>query len=542
VYKKFHYLIVLLCSFPSTGIWFLFLIRVLICIGAEGLRAAFVDLVKFLKIRADRYKNKIFLYGKEIPDGISYKEFDVLTDRIAYALEMIGLARGDHIAVLHPNSAQTIISYYSIFKLGGVVIPINPIYTPREIKYILNNSQAKALILHESFLSAIEEIKAEIPLVKHFIVREDTASMETAVTGYLGSPLASIKSRNFQPDDPAVIFYTSGTTGSPKGVILTHRNFCFGGPNCAQNYGLRENDVTIAVLPLVHVFCVASPVFGSLSSGGSVVVLERFKVEQVFEAIERYRVTWFPGVPTMFTYLLNDLSENCRDLSSLRMGLSGGASLPVEVLKEWEERFHADIIEVYGLTESTGLVTANPVYGTRKPGSIGITVSGIEARVVDKDAGELPRREIGELIYKGPNATRGYFNLPEETSEKIKSGWVHTGDHAWRDEEGYFYIVGREKELIICGGYNIYPREIEEVLHGHPDVNEAAVIGATDPVKGEIPRAFVSLKKGCEVTAEELLSFCKKNLAAYKIPRIVFMPELPKNITGKIMKKELPRE
>ncbi len=224
------------------------------------------------------------------------------------------------------------------------------------------------------------------------------------------------------------------------------------------------------------------------------------------------------------------------------MGLSGGASLPVEVLRAWEDQFKAEIIEVYGLTESTGLVTANPVYGTRKPGSIGITVSGVEARVVDKGGQEQLDGEIGELIFKGPNATRGYFNLPEETAEKINNGWVHTGDHAWRDDEGYYYIVGREKELIICGGYNIYPREIEEVLHGYPGVNEAAVIGVPDPIKGEVPKAFVSIKTGFQVLEKELLDFCKKNLASYKIPRMAFMEELPKNITGKIMKKELPRE
>jgi long-chain acyl-CoA synthetase len=501
-----------------------------------------LDLVQFLRIRAEKYQDRPLLYGPEVPEGISYRSFDAQTDRIAFGLERMGLVPGDHIAVLHPNGPQTLLAYYSIVKAGGVVIPINPIYTPREITFILNNSAARALILHESFIPKIEEIKKEIPGVTIFIVRKDSEPLEEAVERTLGSSLLPIKAKGFHPHDPAVIFYTSGTTGSPKGVILTHGNFCFGGPNVAQNYGLRENDCTIAVLPLVHVFCVASPFFGSLSSGGSVVVLERFKTEEVFEAIERYRVTWFPGVPTMFTYLLNGLKENKTDLSSLRMGLSGGASLPVEVLRQWEEQFKADIIEVYGLTESTGLVTANPVYGTRKPGSIGITVSGVEARVVDQAGGERPRGEIGELIFKGPNATPGYFNLPEENTEKIKEGWVHTGDHALRDEEGYFFIVGREKELIICGGYNIYPREIEEVLHGYPGVDEAAVIGVPDPIKGEVPKAFVSIKAGFQVLEKELSDFCKKNLASYKIPKMVFMEELPKNITGKIMKKNLPRE
>jgi len=501
-----------------------------------------VNLVEFLKMRAEKYKGKPLLYDENVPEGISYHDFDAITDRMAYGLEKIGLAPGDHVAVLHPNSAQTLIGYYSIIKARGVVIPINPIYTPREIKFILNNSRAKALILHQSFLSKVQEIKSEIPSVKNFIVRKGSETMEEAVAGYLGSPLSIIKERSFESEDPAVIFYTSGTTGSPKGVILTHRNFCFGGPNVAQNYGLKENDIALAVLPLVHVFCLASPFFGSLSSGGSVVVLERFNPELVFESIACHKVTWFPGVPTMFTYLLSGLEENKCDLSSLRMGLSGGASLPVEVLKKWEERFQAKVIEVYGLTESTGLVTANPIYGTRKPGSIGITVSGVEAKVVNKEGSELSRGEIGELIFKGPNATSGYFNLPEETLEKIEEGWVHTGDHAWRDEEGYFFIVGREKELIICGGYNIYPREIEEVLHSYLGVNEVAVIGVPDPAKGEVPKAFISLRKGFQATEGDLLSFCKKNLAAYKIPQITFMEELPKNITGKIMKKELPNK
>ena len=499
-----------------------------------------MDLVRFLKIQAEKYGEKPFLFGEDT--SISYRAFDRLTDHIASGLDKLGIRRGDHVAVLHPNSVQTLLSYFSIIKAGGVVIPINTIYTSREVRFILNNSEAKALILHEDFSPVIEEIKDEIPLVKNVIVRKGHETMEKAVENTVGTPPLTIKQADLKPDDAAIMFYTSGTTGSPKGVILTHRNFCFGGPNVAQNYGLREEDVTIAVLPLVHVFCVASPFFGSLSSGGSVVVLEKFKTELVFEAIAKYKVTWFPGVPTMFIYLLNGLSENKHDLSSLRMGLSGGASLPVEVLKEWEDKFKAVVIEVYGLTESTGLVTANPVYGIRKAGSIGITVSGVAAKVVDKGGNELPSGGIGELIFKGPNATRGYFKLPQETIEKVRDGWVYTGDHAWKDEDGYFYIVGREKELIISGGYNIYPREIEEVLHGFPGVNEVAVIGVPDPIKGEVPKAFVALKSGLRVTEEELLDYCRRNLAPYKIPKIRFMDELPKNTTGKIMKKELPKE
>ncbi len=499
-----------------------------------------MDLVQFLKGQARKYGNKILLFSDE--GAISYQEFDDITDRMAYGLEKMGINKGDHVAVLHPNSPQSLLSYFAIIKAGGIVVPINSLYTAREIKYLLNDSESKALIAQESFSAVLEEMKGETPHLKHVIVRKGTETVEAGITRKVGTALQLIKEKSFDPSDPAMQFYTSGTTGNPKGVILTHRCFYFGGPNIAQNYGLKKDDVTIAVLPLVHVFAVASPFFGSLSSGGSIVVVERFKPQVIFEAIEKYKVTWFPGVPTMFIYLLNSLPENTHDLSSLRMGLSGGASLPVEVLKRWEAAFKAEIIEVYGLTESTGLVTANPVYGIRKPGSVGIAVSGVFAKVVDKDEKELPSGEVGELLFKGPNSTEGYFNRPEETKEKIRNGWVHTGDHAYQDEEGYFFIVGRDKELIISGGYNIYPKEIEEVLHAHPAVSEAAVIGVSDLIKGEVPKAFVCLKEGVTATEEELLQHCKKNLAPYKMAKIELIKELPKNTIGKIMKKELPRK
>ena len=499
-----------------------------------------MDLVRFLKERVQRYGDRVLIHGEG--GAITYREFDAVTDRVASGLERLGIARGDHVAVLHPNSSQTLIAFYGIIKAGGVVVPINPLYTAREVTYLLNNSEATLLIAHEDFAPLVDQIKGGVPRLKSIVLRKRTESIEAAIAGQAGGQLGPAKERCFNPDDPAIMFYTSGTTGNPKGVVLTHGNFCFGGPNIAQSYGLRESDITIAALPMVHVFAIASPFFGSLSSGGAVVVVERFKAQTIFEVIEKYRVTWFPGVPTMFILLLESFPENTREISSLRMGLSGGASLPAEVLKRWEEAFRADVIEVYGLTESTGLVTANPVYGERKPGTVGITVSGVTAKVVNKDGRECAPEEVGALVFRGPNATKGYFKLPDETREKIRDGWVYTGDHACRDADGYFTIVGREKELIISGGYNIYPKEIEEVIHSHGAVSEAAVIGAADPIKGEVPKAFIVLRPGMMATEEELIGHCKENLAPYKLPKIAIVRELPKNTTGKIMKKELPRQ
>jgi len=296
----------------------------------------------------------------------------------------------------------------------------------------------------------------------------------------------------------------------------------------------------MAVLPLVHVFAVASPIFGSLSSGGTVVVVDRFQAETVLQAFVDYRVTWFPGVPTMFNYIYQAYEKGTYDVSSVRMGLSGGASLSVELLKNWEKRFHAEILEVYGLTESTGLVTANPVHGVRKAGSIGITVPNVQTRLVDKKSKDAGRGEVGEILFKGPNATQGYWKLPELTAESIRDGWVYTGDLARQDEEGYFYIVGRKKELMITGGYNVYPREVEEVLYTHPAVYEAAVIGVPDEVKGEVPKAYIVLRPGQTATEKEIVEFCKQNLAPYKVPRQVeILSELPKSSTGKILHREL---
>jgi long-chain acyl-CoA synthetase len=432
------------------------------------------------------------------------------------------------------------LAYFAIIKAGGVVVPVNPVYTPREIAHILGDSGARLVLAHQDLAVRLDELEGGASQVRAVIPRQAAESLEQALARACPEAPDAWTPPDMTPDTPALTFYTSGTTGKPKGVVLTHRNLTFGGPNVAQNYGLRADDVTLAALPMVHVFCIASPFMGAFSSGGSVVVVDGFKSEEVLAAIVRHRVTWFPGVPTMFTYLLNTLDESRHDVSSLRMGLSGGASLPVEVLRQWEQRFGAEIIEVYGLTESTGLVAGNPVYGQRKPGSIGINVSGVDARLVDEKGREVSIGQVGHLIFRGANATPGYHNLPEVTAERVRDGWVYTGDHAYRDEDGYYFLVGREAELIITGGYNVYPREIEEVLYAYPGVQEAAVVGAPHPSKGEVPKAFLALRKGAARDEEAILAHCRRSLAPYKIPVICFMEELPKNPTGKIMKKDLP--
>lgn len=496
-----------------------------------------MDLVRFLKDRVRRYGSRVLLYGEE--GSITYEAFDAATDRIAYGLERLGVGPGDHVAVLLPNSAQMLLAFYAIIKAGGVVVPVNPLYTSREVTYLLDDSEATLLIGQAAVSTLWDQSKDHLPGLRRLVLLGQNETLEARIAALAEAPLLPQREKSFHSGTPAVVFYTSGTTGSPKGVVLTHGNFVFGGPNIAQSYGLRESDVAISALPMVHVFAIASPFFGSLSSGGAMVVVERFKPQTLFAMIEKYRASWFAGVPTMFVLLLCALRDNTCDIGSLRMGLSGGASLPVEVLRQWEEATRAEVIEVYGLTESTGLVTANPVFGVRKAGSVGITVPGVTARVVDKNGAECPPNEAGTLLFRGPNATVGYFKRPGETRERIRNGWVHTGDHAYRDEDGYFFIVGREKELIISGGYNIYPKEIEEVCHAHRAVGEAAVIGVPDAVKGEVPKAFIVLKEGMTATEEELGEHCRENLAPYKLPKIAFVRELPKSATGKIMKKAL---
>ena len=497
------------------------------------------SVAEYLKTKVRQFEDARLLKDYGTGTSYSYREFDAATDRLAAGFRKMGAAPGDRIAFLHPNHTDLLLGYFGSIKAGAVAVPVNPAYTPKEIMHIMDDSRAKILISTDKFQESLATVRKKASSLASIIMKKEGQDLEETVAAVAG-PLTPQDPIERSADDAAMIFYTSGTTGSPKGVMISHRNITFGASNMAQNYGLTPSDITIVCLPLNHIFANASPFWGTLASGGSAVVMERFQTEPVLDAIKMERVTWFPGVPTMFTFLLSRFDDHPRDVSSLRMGLSGAASLSVEHLEGFEAKFEAFMLEVYGLTESTGLVTANPVYGVRKPGSIGMCVSGVAARLVDAEWRDVPKGEVGELIFKGPNGTMGYWGLPEETAKKIRDGWISTGDLAYQDDEGYYYIASRKSELIISGGYNIFPREIEDVLNSHPDVLEAAVVGVDDSALGEVPKAFVVPAPGRKVEVRDLEAFCQENLAKYKVPRMFSMlDQLPKNTIGKILKKEL---
>ncbi|RJR17151.1 MAG: hypothetical protein C4582_13480, partial [Desulfobacteraceae bacterium] len=394
------------------------------------------SVAEYLKKKATQFKDAPFLKDYGIGRAYTYMQFDEATDRVSSGFRKLGAAPGERIAFLHPNHTDLLLGYFGAIKAGAVAVPVNPAYTPREIMQILGDSGAKFLVSTERFRESLEAVKKDAALLSEVIVKKEGQSLEDALSAVLG-PLNPEPPIERCADDLAMLYYTSGTTGIPKGVMISHRNVTFAAGNMAQNYGLKESDITLVCLPLNHIFANASPVWGTLASGGSAVVMERFQTESVFDAIKKERITWFPGVPTMFTFLLSGFDGRPRDVSSLRMGLSGGASLSVEDLKAFETKFNASMLEVYGLTESSGLVTANPVYGIRKPGSIGISASGVAVRLVDDEWKDVPRGEVGELIFKGPNGLTGYWGLPEETGKKIRDGWISTGDLAYQDQEGY---------------------------------------------------------------------------------------------------------
>ena len=463
---------------------------------------------------------------------LTYAALDAGVARAAGLLRSKGIGEGDAVAIQLPNVPYFPVLYYGALRIGAVLVPMNPLLKGREVAYYLKDSGARLLLSWPDFAEAAEsgagEAGAECVLIEPGEFEQELGGAE---------PVDEATDR--ADDDPAVIIYTSGTTGAPKGATLTHANLAAGASTARELVDIDTGDVGVATLPLFHVFGMNSVMNVCLVHGATLTLVPRFAPDKVLEVIERDRATVFAGVPTMFSALLNDPAREQADTGSLEFCVSGGAAIPVEVLRGFEEAFGTMILEGYGLSETTGMGSFNQP-DRRKPGSIGVPVGGTEMKVVDDDGNDLPQGEPGEIVMRGPFVMREYWNKPDATEETMAGGWFHTGDIAKVDEDGYFFIVDRKKDMIIRGGYNVYPREIEEVIYSHPAVREAAVVGVPHDDLGEEVGAAVALRDGEDVSPDDLRAYVKERVAAYKYPRAIWLvDELPKGPTGKILKREI---
>ncbi|MGZ8771555.1 MAG: long-chain-fatty-acid--CoA ligase [Aeromicrobium sp.] len=466
---------------------------------------------------------------------VTYADLDRDSAQVAGLLAGLGVGPGDRVGLMLSNVAEFAACYYGILRAGAVVVPMNVLLKGREAAFFLSDSQAKVLLAWHQFA---EPAEAGASSAGATCVLVGTATFDDAVAGV--EPNFDVVER--APDDTAVILYTSGTTGSPKGAELTHANLTSNATVTADLFGVDEGAVILGALPLFHAFGQTCALNVSVQVGACLTLIPRFDAERVLQIIERDKVTVFEGVPTMYAAMLHQPNASEFDVSSLTLCVSGGAALPLEVMRGFEEQFGCVIIEGYGLSETSPVASFNHPDRPRKPGSIGTPVKGAEMKVVDKDGAEVPTGEVGEIVIRGENVMKGYWRLPDATAEAVVDDWFHTGDLAIVDEDGYFFIVDRKKDMIIRGGYNIYPREVEEVLYQHPAIKAVAVVGVLDDYLGEEVGAAVVLREGAQATPEEIREFARNEMAAYKYPRLVWLvDELPLGPTGKVLKRQIQR-
>ena len=474
---------------------------------------------------------------------LSYAQLDEFSDRLAASLTAGGLEPGDRVGLQLPNIPQFVIAYFGILKAGGVVVPMNVLLKAPEIAFQLEDSGARTLITYGGFLAEAAKAAESAGVTALYVVGESGAvsagaAFEALLSGEAPGP--QLAARN--PSDPAVIIYTSGTTGTPKGAVLAHISLYMNADIPGRLFEFSADDTALVALPLFHVFALSSIMNTCVLLGGTMTLVPRFDPGAVLETMQRDRVSVFMGVPTMFIALLQAAAGGEYDLAALRVTVSGGAPIPAEVIDSFERRFGVPILEGYGLSESASTATFNISVTERKVYSVGKPIWGTSLQIWDQDSRPLPRGadQVGEVVLRGTNIMIGYHNNPEATAKAFAGGWFHTGDLGYIDQDGFLFIVDRIKDLIIRGGYNVYPREVEEVLYAHPAVAEVAVIGVPDPKWGEEVRAIVAVKPGQAVTEAELIEFVKERAAAYKYPRTIeFRDSLPKGATGKILKKEL---
>jgi long-chain acyl-CoA synthetase len=525
-----------------------------------------------LKRTAEKYPDKIATVYFDKP--ITYRELNAASDKFATALDALGVKKGDKVALYLPNIPAFIIAYYGILKIGAIETAISPLYKEREVEHQLNDSEAETIVALDVLYANVLEKVLNKTKVKRVIITSLKDYMPKMLA-FMGSLLKKIPSykvesgpniflfqellNKYPPNPPKVeinpredlagLQYTGGTTGTSKGAMLTHMNLVSNAVACAAWLRGTEGEETfLTVLPLFHIYGMTTGMNAPIFMAGKMVVLPKFDIESTLKAIDKHRVTAFCGAPTMYSVLLAHPTMSKYNLKSVRFCISGSAPLPPEVQKNWMEKTSGVLVEGYGLTESSPVTHCNPLdrsLKTVKVGSIGLPWPDTDARIVDMETGtsELPTGEIGELVVKGPQVMKGYWNMAEESASVLRDGWLYTGDVGKMDEEGYFYITDRKKDLIKYKGYSVYPREIEDVLYEHPAVKLCAVVGKPDPVASEIPKAFVVLKDGAKATEEEIKKFVNEKVAPYKaIRELEFRKELPMTLVGKVLRRVLQEE
>ncbi|MDZ4721589.1 MAG: long-chain fatty acid--CoA ligase [Roseiflexaceae bacterium] len=504
-----------------------------------------LNLATLLEMSARRNPGKIAVILDDMK--LRYAEVNGAANKIANGLAQLGVKQGDKVAIMLPNTPHFVLCYYAILKLGATVVPLNVLFKRHEVEYHLEDSDSVALIVWEGFLSeAVEGFRAA-ETCHNLIVAQAPNSQNVLpddarpLTALMADTAPVFDCVQTMADDTAVILYTSGTTGRPKGAELSHANMFFNAMIGAEKIlKTEESEVGLAALPLFHSFGQTCVMNAMIYSGATITLLPRFDPQKALEVMVRDKVTYFAGVPTMYFYLLNLPNAEQYDLTALRRCCSGGSAMPVEVMHAFNKKYNVKILEGYGLSETSPVASFNHLDHEAVPGSIGTPIWGVEMRCLDANGKEVPNGELGEIVIRGHNVMKGYYRRTEATADSIRNGWFHTGDIAYRDEHGFYFIKDRVKDMIIRGGFNVYPREIEEVLYGHPAIAEVAIIGIPDVALGEEIKAVVALKSGQQANETELIDYCKERLAAYKYPRsIEFRDTLPKTATGKILKREL---
>ena len=493
---------------------------------------------ELLKQRVESAPYKPFLFSEADKRQFTYKQFEAAVGRTARMLDARGVGKGDVVSLLLPNSVEYVIAYFACWQIGALAGPINSLLKSQEIAYVISNSEAKALLVNSEFLPVIDSIRSELPSLQAVVEFDNEADATSTYSDGI-APHADIDC-----DHEAIIIYTSGTTGKPKGCLLTHGNVIANARQISSWLGFTENDRLLTIMPLFHMNAVSVTTMSALYAGGSSVVSAKFSASRFWQIVSDYQITSFGSVATMLSMLLSTYPDGVPDglkTNQLRFAMCGSAPVPAEVLRRFEERFNCLVIEGYGLSESTCRSTFNPPDQRRRPGSCGVPI-GNEMRVVDEEDREVPNGELGEIVLRGENILKGYYKNDAANETAFRNGWFHTGDIGYRDEDGFYFIVDRKSDMIIRGGENIYPREIDEVLYQHPAVAAAAAVGVPDALYGEEVAAVVVLKPGANATQQEIIDYCKARLADYKCPKTVhFVADIPKGPTGKLLKRELAK-